>query len=123
MEKFKAYIGTTYNFTEDELINGISNLKTFGFDTNFFEFEMPTGFFNKSENNIIRLNLNPRKHYSLVKDLLIGQYGKNRYNNMTNGELENYGNIELVRFINYANHQKNTKGIFADTIKAISNNI
>ena len=42
---------------------------------------------------------------------------------MTNGELENYGNIELVRFINYANHQKNTKGIFADTIKAISNNI
>ena len=122
MKEFKSYVGEEYNFTEEELINGISNLKTFGFDTNFFEFNLPKNFFDKSEQESLRINLKPRKHYSLVKDLLIGQYGKNRYINMTEGEKENYGKSVLTRFINTMNHKSGTIGIFSDTIKAISDN-
>ena len=122
MKEFKSYVGEEYNFTEEELINGISNLKTFGFDTNFFEFNLPKNFFDKSEQESLRINLKPRKHYSLVKDLLIGQYGKNRYINMTEGEKENYGKAVLTRFINTMNHKNGTIGIFSDTIKAISDN-
>lgn len=105
-------------------------LNVYGKDLNYFEINMPNGYFNKIKkksmpkdtDDIIRINLAPEKEFSLVNDLLRKRKDSDRI--LNNKELrEIYGKRELISFMNEVNTMEEYKGIFDEllTNKVIDN--
>lgn len=113
------------NDAENEFGSTNKMLKLYQKDLDYFEFDMPEGYFKHSNkkafngdiDNVLRINLQPEKEYSLVNDLLRRRYGDDRIVNKAINK-ETYGKAELVNFIEEVNRSEKYKGIFDELIQS-----
>lgn len=105
----------------DELGQEETPLEIFGKDTNYFEFKLPKGFARqpnaksmpKDLPETIRVDLNGNGEYKFINDLLNITGREDRVTDKTRkGHRNAYSKIDMVRFAEAVNGQKETKGIF-----------
>jgi hypothetical protein len=108
---------------KEALINGSSELKVYAKDLDYFEFDMPEGYFKNTNakampgeiDNVLRVNLKSEKEYSLVNDLLRRRRGNDDRLKSPNAR-QAYGMQELRNFANTVNSLEEYKGIFDDIL-------
>lgn len=112
--------------TAEQIVNGISQVESFKFDTNFFEFNLPDFFSSAAkdsldDNGILRVDIGARKQYSLVSSLLNKQYGTDAVKRMSNVTREESGKREVVRLMRHINGTDDYSGEFDNILKEFAN--
>ena len=104
--------------TAEEIINGISSIENYGFDTNKFEFNISAkkfNYYNKNNANpedIFTMDLGSGKHYSFINSLMNRHYGADRVKSMTAATKEAHAKNAITNFIQEINSMEEYRGMF-----------
>ena len=116
---FNSFMNKILEKAEEQYGPVSDELQVYGKDLNYFEFNMPESYFRyRNEksvpgeiDNVLRVNLNPEKEYSLVDDLIRRRRGDSFIFKQKNLR-QAYGKAELINFMKEANAMDEYKGIF-----------
>lgn len=125
---YNSFMSGILNDAEKQFGSVSQELKLYGKDLNYFEFDMPSNYFKHANaksmpgeiDNVLRINLEPEKEYSLVNDLIRRRRNDDRI--LKSKTLRQaYGKQELINFVNEVNSIEEYSSIFGDQLNEFIN--